>query len=185
MTDHDIANTKRYLVVSNASGETVPAFAAMLIIGRTSEGLYQVDQPTTDGATDLIIFNGPNEIPSEDGSGNAGIGVGFDESPTTAALDTADASPVYGDSWGVAAGNWRLRKNVAGWKVIVLTSAASDSYYAKVVRELSASVVEVGEPHTSGTTPPTGFLDWRILILDVGAGTFSVGDAVWVKDANA
>ncbi len=44
--------------------------------------------------------------------------------------------------------------------------------------------VEIGEPFSSGTTPPSGYLDWRIVRLNLATGNFDAGELIWVKDAN-
>ena len=48
----------------------------------------------------------------------------------------------------------------------------------------SGSTVEIGEPRSSGVTPPTNYLDWGIVDIDVPTGNLSSGELVWVRDAN-
>lgn len=98
--------------VSNSSGETIPAFAAMEITGLdTDTGEFTVDIPSADNATANILFNGPVEIEADES------GAGTYDMPASARYNTSDGTPGNGADWGVAANDWKLREGYSGFLI--------------------------------------------------------------------
>ena len=104
--------------VRNNSGETIPPFACMRIVGYYSAddaiGL-QVAKPNTFGAQWGHIFNGPRPIPVPVSNGDWGeVSLG----PLSLALyDDTSGDPVGGlqEHWGPRNNSWKLHPNTGGF----------------------------------------------------------------------
>jgi len=128
---------QRLIRVKNASGETIPACAAMRITGLDADdkSLRTVDKPNADSQTDLIVFNGPTEIAvpvTNDENEESGHGQGFADVPVLALCYASDPEPANNDSLGTASGQWELRAGKAGFKVEGNSLTTTAGKYAQV-----------------------------------------------------
>lgn len=98
-----------WLPVTNTSGETIPSFAVMKLVGTLdADGCINVAKPDADG-TLRVMVNGEVMIrPGGRGKGHFGTRGVF-------AYDQADGTPDVSDDWGVGAGSWVLKKGKKGW----------------------------------------------------------------------
>jgi len=134
---HFEMNQQRLIRVKNASGETIPACAAMRITGLDADdkSLRTVDKPNADSQTDLIIFNGPTEIAvpvTNDENEESGHGQGFADFPVLTLCYASDPEPANGDSLGTASGQWELRAGKSGFKVEGNSLTTTAGKYAQV-----------------------------------------------------
>ncbi len=110
----------------NSTGETIPAYAAMRVLGRDQTGVFVVGLPSYDGQNNLI-FNGPTAVPSPGyGEGNLRC-----PAPITFTPDPIDGSfPILGETWGVIAGDWTLNKGYPGFECIDAGQTVNGTYVA-------------------------------------------------------
>lgn len=105
---NDLFAGDRWIAVTNVSGEEIPAFAPMRITGIDLTNEVKVDKPNAEGMPQVLI-NGQTPIPVD------GVGQATYTFPAYVLHDAVDGSPVAGESWGTAAGEWKLRKHKAGF----------------------------------------------------------------------
>ena len=113
-------NSQRW-PVRNASGEEIPPFACMKIVGTrefsSGEIGFYVQKPDAFGAQYGHIFNGPRSI-SASGNSTQINGEGTIGFAVAALYDSADGTPAFGESWGPRSGTWKLKKNTGGFRVL-------------------------------------------------------------------
>jgi hypothetical protein len=94
----------------NASGEDAPAFAVVKVTEVTG-GVLQFDKPDADDDPAFAVLHDCG-IPA-DLSGEATL-----DNRVIVAYDATDGTPAAGETWGVKAGNWKLRKNYQGFLIL-------------------------------------------------------------------
>lgn len=113
-------NSQRW-PVRNASGEEIPPFACMKIVGTrefaSGEIGFYVQKPDAFGAQYSHIFNGPRSIRAT-GTPDQLTGEGTIGFAVAALYDSADGTPAFGESWGPRSGTWKLKKNTGGFRVV-------------------------------------------------------------------
>lgn len=99
----------------NESGETIPPFACLRIIGATTRNnrtVIRVGKPNTYGAQYHHRFNGPTQV-------TAGTyGVCTIGPHVTALYETADGTPAFGERWGPRDATWKLKKHTGGFQIV-------------------------------------------------------------------
>lgn len=100
--------------VYNESGEEVPPFGVMMMVGIDIDtGMVSIDKPNrNDLDPAMLLVNGEDSIPSN------GEGTGTADGPMLVLYSTAAGIPVNGDSMGTVAGQWDLEKNKVGFLFI-------------------------------------------------------------------
>lgn len=107
------------VVVLNTTGETIPPYAVMRVVGAQpidENEEYLVTKPSGSGS---ILFNSPSRIaPNERGFGTF-------TPPINAAYEVLDGTPVAGEEWGPhpLIPSWHLSRNGTG--VVILGGAES------------------------------------------------------------
>lgn len=109
-TADSIEANVRWLHARNGAASAAPAYAVLARVGSEADGTLSVNQPTTDG--EPAYLNGPFDLPA----GGAGPVTG--DWPALALYEAADGTPAAGETWGAGAGSWKLRKDVAGFRVV-------------------------------------------------------------------
>lgn len=120
----------REIYVVNESGEEVPAFGVMQVLGvndRTSSARFnylRIEKP--DGTGSAFLVNGPRPLPAI-ASGVTGRGIAFRDGE--ALYDTADGTPAAGETWGPD-DDWKLHKDQPGFEILGGANASSGTAYA-------------------------------------------------------
>jgi hypothetical protein len=118
----------RWLQFSNQSGQTIPAFAVLLINGVDSNGILQVTQPSDDSLEpDQIAFNSFLTI----GSGNSGSCT--QDWPAYCLYNSSDGTPANGQVWGTAKNSWSLRNNNNQQGFTIQGGTQGSGNYARVM----------------------------------------------------
>ena len=115
-----------YHVVRNTSGEAIPPFGCMQMVGTSEIGgrnYLDVDQPAdSDGTAGGFLFNGPNEIEI------GGNGIGF-AGPVVRALSDGTAVSA-GQLWSPQATSWQIAPNASG----LFRASGPDDIASNVIR---------------------------------------------------
>ena len=115
-----------YHVVRNTSGEAIPSFGCMQMVGTSEIGgrnYLDVDQPAdSDGTAGGFLFNGPNEIEI------GGNGIGF-AGPVVRALSDGTAASA-GQLWSPQATSWQIAPNASG----LFRASGPDDIASNVIR---------------------------------------------------
>lgn len=101
----------------NSSGETIPAYAVMRIVGVQTLGSIPVITVAKPSSTfqRRYLINGPLPV-----SGDANQAPNFGtwaEGAAFALYDDAD-TPAYGEEWGPQSGSWEIKKNRYGFFIL-------------------------------------------------------------------
>lgn len=97
---------------SNTTGGTIPAGAAMVPTGVDASGFLTVAQPTVDSSM-FVVFNGPVDV----ATGAKGVAFGWDGGVVPVGVNSADEPYTAADTFGTAAGDWKLRKGKFGFRL--------------------------------------------------------------------
>lgn len=101
-----------YTPVRNTTDEVIPSGGLFRVTGIDADtGAFLVDLPDADD-DGAVGVNGLGLIPA------GAAGQGHFDPRAIAAYDAADGTPQPGEAWGVKAGDWRLRKGYAGFRVL-------------------------------------------------------------------
>ena len=115
-----------YHVVRNTSGEAIPPFGCMQMVGTSEIGgrnYLDVDQPAdSDGTAGGFLFNGPNEIEI------GGNGIGF-AGPVVRALSDGTAVSA-GQLWSPQATSWQIAPSASG----LFRASGPDDIASNVIR---------------------------------------------------
>lgn len=153
------ASEIRWHPFKNDSGEAVPAWAALRIVGIDgNKVLYTCRKPNADGIAD-VVFNGPAEVPE------GGHGLCTRDFPAFVLYDPADGLPAAGQVWGTKANSWKLRKGQSGFIIHGGAVAAEERVY---VIPLGGATEVTGVARVTGT-----LVDGVYHISHLGDGTFN------------
>lgn len=120
-----LSGTKWLPVRNTDDTQSVPPFAVMKVVGMDPDGTYQIAQPDGDNQTNILLcgpvgmgpavaiqYPGPNGELYDPGS----YGQGHLTLPGLVWFDTSD-TPEVNEQWGTIAGDWRIHKNRAGFRI--------------------------------------------------------------------
>lgn len=157
----------RWEPVSNASGEVIPAFAAMRVTGVGTDGIFTVAKPNTNDQTSRIFFNGPVKIAvGEKGNGTPSF-------PCKAAFDTGDGTPSAGDEWGVENNGWKLRNARSGF--LIVGGVDSSGGHAVVEMKPTAQSLILVEEESGGVSVNATKIEFPdTSLIDDGSNVVSV-----------
>jgi len=99
----------RWLPVRNTGAVPIPAFGLVGVVGVDSDGTLQVQAPSLDGQTGLLVV-------MEDLAAGAN-GQAHNSFPATVLYNENDGVPAVGDTWGVKAGDFLLRAGASGFLI--------------------------------------------------------------------
>jgi hypothetical protein len=136
----------RRIPVRNASGEDIPACAAVRVTGyNPDDDVFTVGKPTEDSQTVGIAFNGPVKLLAASGATDGWATV---ELPAVALCYAGDGTPAADQTWGTSANQWYLRKNNSGFVCKGDAATGPDgSHYAQFVAGPPAGI---GSPTSAG-----------------------------------
>lgn len=142
----------RWVEVSNESTEDAPGGALLMVTGGGTDdgdeiddyGIPTVDQPDADGLVGLLVAH-PAGIPA----GGRGLATPGDFVPVV--YDDAE-TPAVGETWGSAAGSWKLTKGMAGWVIAAPPTASQDLVLVECWRVGSGAEWFIAQL-TSGASP--------------------------------
>lgn len=171
-----------YTPVRNTTDEVIPSGGLLRVTGIDADtGAFLVGLPDADDDP-AVGVNGLGLIPA------GAAGQGHFDPRAIAAYDAADGTPQPGEAWGVKAGDWRLRKGYAGFRVLagvglglvnvvrVPAGASGDSACDALDDLLEHTCVEF----VVGATVVVGRwqTDYGVALLDgwVGADPITTGD---------
>ena len=116
----------RWIEVTNVNAADAPGGALLRVTGggttdddETDDyGIPEVDQPDADGLNGLLVAH-----PAGIAAGGRGLATPHNFVPV--AYDDAE-TPAVGETWGSAAGSWKLTKGKSGWVVAAPPIASQD-----------------------------------------------------------
>lgn len=151
--------------IKNAHGEDIPPFGVCVPTGALdgTSGALIVTRASADNDPTCLV-NGDTSVPS------GGFGNGYYCRLVTVAYDTSDGTPAVGESWGVKAANWLLRKDYRGFAVI---GGASDAKVNAVRYDKAATGGGVTVADLTETTPQES---WKRRTLNVSYTWIDEGD---------
>lgn len=173
--------------VKNVSGEEIPARAIMVVSGvsRVDDEAIALDvtkidiPPDTAGRQQLLINSG-RAIPTGGYGQGAYPGLGA----MWVAYTTGDGTPAFGEMWGVADGQWKLKKNAPGFEIIGLPDTTLGIVLAtfmldlEVFFELTATLAVATNMETTPTTAAA-----KVLKNNTGSpGDFNDGNAITITN---
>ncbi len=129
----DAVSQIRWLSCKNANVGTIPAFGLVRVTGANGDRVLTVDKPNAD--SQAVLVNGPADIPA------GGNGICTRDSPADVLYDTGDGTPANGDTWGAAAGSWKLRSGKTGFAI---EDAAAGRAYAENNSFVPGAAANVG-----------------------------------------
>lgn len=109
----DPTSAQRWIDVFNVSGEVIPPFAALRMVGVNPELAVMVAKPDTNNSV-FVLINGPASVPVN------GYGLATNDFPAVAGILTSAA---IGQTLGTVAGFWGLVNTGKGFKSIALGTA--------------------------------------------------------------
>jgi hypothetical protein len=138
---------QQFWPVQNVSGEEIPPFACMRIVGTSvligggSVGFY-VDKPNEFGAQHRHIFNSGRPI-QYTGSWWLDRGEAVIGPILTAVYESGDGIPSFGQHWGPRSGSWKLRKSTGGFMIADNGYATSSDDTNAIVRVVPAPMLSI------------------------------------------
>lgn len=114
----DAITEHRWISCHNSSGEDIPSYAALAVVGRTSDGQLLVDKPSISGQ--YVALNGPASIEIN----GDGLCTFEDHAYALYAVGSTAAAPgpptnVNYVPWGAKADQWELYEGYAGFFPLV------------------------------------------------------------------
>jgi hypothetical protein len=166
----DYRSMVRWFPVINQDGTVAPPGALLRVTGLNADGSYAVGKPNADGQSRLLI----NSITPIDANG--GYGIAAYETPFPAAYDTADGTPAAGQGWGAKSGEWKLRKDYAGF--VVQSTITTGTVDVVRVSPGDGTVTSV-----AATAPTAGFTITGGPITSSGTLVFTLADDLAALEA--
>ncbi len=100
----------RWMPVRSLASEVIPAQALLAIVGADDDGTYQVNWPSSNSQTGLLVNGATMIAPGE-------YGQAHNDCPCAVLCDLTGWSPAVGDQCGSETNSWQVHKGQTGYRV--------------------------------------------------------------------